>query len=69
MSTFKVAVTRTYLLTIDAKNERDTKIYSEYYLGNCSDLLNKKDRTKKGFTIDNSEIFYNEESEINQEEE
>ena len=64
MKTYKVALMRTYLVSIKAENEERAKKFSEYYLGDCTDLSNKKERVEKKFSIEEIESAYNEASEI-----
>ena len=64
MKTFKVALTRTYLISIEAKTASDAKLYTEYYLGNCQDLSNRKEQIEKHFSIEEIEMVYNEADEI-----
>jgi hypothetical protein len=64
MKTYKVALMRTYLVSIKAENEEGAKKFSEYYLGDCTDLSNKKERVEKNFSIEEIELAYNEASEI-----
>ncbi len=64
MNTYVVALTRTYVVSIKAENEERAKRFSEYYLGNCPDLSNEKERKDKKFSIEEIELAYNEASEI-----
>jgi hypothetical protein len=64
MKTYKVALMRTYLVSIKAENEERAKKFSEYYLGDCTDLSNKKERAEKKFSIEEIESAYNEASVI-----
>ena len=64
MKTYKVALTRTYLVSIQAENEEQAKRYSEYYLGDFSDLSTEKDQIEKNFSIKEIEMVYNEANEI-----
>jgi hypothetical protein len=64
MKTYKVALTRTYLVSIKAENEVQAKRLSEFYLGDCSDHSNKKDRLEKNFIIEDIEMVYNEAEEV-----
>ncbi len=64
MKTYKVALTRTYLVSIKAENEEQAKRLSEFYLGDCPDRSNMKDRLESKFIIDDIEMVYNEAEEI-----
>ena len=64
MNSYKVALTRTYFVSIKAKTEEQAKRFSEYYLGDCSDLSDKKVQLEKKFSIENIQLVYNEANEI-----
>jgi len=64
MKTYQVALTRSYLVSIKAKNEEDARMFSEFYLGDCEDISNEKERLEKGFCIEEIEMVYNDANEI-----
>ncbi len=64
MKTYTVSLIRTYLVSIEAETEYQAKLYAEYYLGDCSDLSNEKERSEKKFSIKEVEMVWNEASEI-----
>lgn len=64
MKTYKVALTRTYLVSIKADTEDHAKRFSEFYLGDCPDHSNEKDRLENNFSIEDIEMVYNESGEI-----
>ncbi len=64
MKTYKVALTRTYSVSIKAENDEKAKRFSEFYLGDCPNLSNKKDRLEQKFSIEEIEMVYNEANEI-----
>jgi hypothetical protein len=64
MKTHKVALTRTYLVSIKAETEEKAKMFSEFYLGDCPDLSNKKEQLEKKFSVEDIEMVYNEAEEI-----
>ena len=64
MKTYKVALTRAYIVTIEAENEEKAKLYSEYYLGDYPDLSTDKDRIEKSFKIKDLEMVCNDAYEI-----
>ena len=64
MKTYKVALTRTYLVTISATDEEKAKRLSEFFIGDCPDSSNEKDRSEFNFSIENIEMMYNEADEI-----
>jgi len=66
MKTYKVALTRTYLVSIKAENEEKAKRFSEFFLGDCPDLSNKKDRSEHKYSIEEIEMVYNEANEIDE---
>jgi len=64
MKTYKVALTRTYLVSIKAKTEERAKRLSEFYLGDFPDLSNKKEQLEHNFSIENIVMVSNEAFEI-----
>lgn len=64
MKNFKVALTRTYVVSVNAESEEKAKLYSEYYLGDIQDHSTKKDRIENNFVIDDIEMVYNNATEI-----
>jgi len=44
MKTYKVALARTYLVSIKAETKERAKRLPEFYLGDCPDLSNKKEK-------------------------
>ncbi len=64
MKTYKVALTRRYLVSIEAENEEKAKELSEFYLGDCPDRSNEKERKIEKFIITDIEMIYNNADEI-----
>ena len=64
MKNYKIALTRTYLVTIKAEDEDHAKRFSEFYLGDCPDLSNEKEQLVNNFKIEDLEMLYNEADEI-----
>lgn len=64
MKTYKIALTRTYLVSIKAETEEKAKRFSEFYLGDCPDLSNKEEQLEKNFSVEDIEMVYNEAEEI-----
>lgn len=64
MKTYKVGLTRTYIVTINAENEERAKRLSEFYLGDCPDLSSEKERKDRNFYIQDIEMVYNEANEV-----
>jgi len=62
-NTYKVALTRIYLVTIKAQSEEHAKRIAEFYLGNCLDISSKDEQKTKKFFIQNIEMVYNESNE------
>lgn len=63
MKTYKIALTRTYIVTIKAENEYKAKRFSEFYIGDCVDLSKQEEKVKRKFNIDEIEMVYNEANE------
>ncbi len=63
MNTYKVLLTRSYFVTIIAEDDYKARRLSEFYLGDCIDLSNEKDRSMDKFKIIELEMVYNEANE------
>jgi len=59
MRRYKVMLTRTYQVIIKAKNEERAKFLTEYFLGDCEDRSNERDRREKKFYIEEIELAQN----------
>ena len=66
MKTYKIALTRTYNVSIKAENEDRAKRLSEFFLGDCPDRSNEKERAEMNFSIEEIEMVYNEADERTQ---
>ena len=64
MKTYKVALTRTYLISIKAENDDQALGFAEYYLGNCPDLSTEIERNENNFSIEEIEMVYNEAQQV-----
>ena len=64
MKMFKVALIRTYIISIKAESEESAKSFSEFYLGDSPDLSTQKDKSDKNFAIEDIEMVYNNATEI-----
>jgi hypothetical protein len=59
MKTYKVLLTRSYIVSIDAKNKEDALFFSEFYIGGERDLSNDKEKKSKKFKINDIEMTVN----------
>ncbi|MBD3232278.1 MAG: hypothetical protein GF315_00995 [candidate division Zixibacteria bacterium] len=59
MKSFKVVLTRAYLVTVNAESEEDAKRYAEFYFGNCLDLSKEEEREKYRFSLESMEMVIN----------
>ncbi len=64
MKTYKVALTRTYLVQIKAESKTEARGFSEFFIGDCRDLSNEIDRMENKFSIENIEPVLNEAFEV-----
>ena len=64
MDTYKVMLTRCYIVTIKAKNEKDALRLSEFYVGGEKDLSLPKERELEQFEIEEIEMTVNEAFEV-----
>ena len=60
MKTYKVLLTRSYVVYIDAKNEDDARRYSEFFIEDAKDCSTEKEQRKHHFKIGEMEIMMNE---------
>ena len=51
MSIYKVALSRAYIVTIEAENEEKARRYAEFFVGDCSDASALVDQQKHKFLI------------------
>lgn len=47
MKNYKIVLTRTYIVSVEAENEDLAKHYVEYYLDDCKDGSSEKERKEK----------------------
>lgn len=59
MKTFEVFLTRSYILEIDAKDDRDALFTAEFFVGCEKDLSNERERAERGFRINEIEMTMN----------
>lgn len=67
MKSFRVLLTRSFIVRIDAENEKQACNLAEFYLGDCPDLSSFKDRKNEKFKIHSIEMTYNEATEAEEE--
>ena len=60
MKTFKVALTRTYLVEIEAKDEEQAKFLTEFYISSPHDASTEKEKADYGFRFNEIEMVTNE---------
>lgn len=65
MKTYQVLLTRSYIVSIDAKNEEDALFFSEFYIGGEKDISNDKEKKSKKFKINEIEMIVNDAFECN----
>lgn len=59
-------MSRSYAITIRAKNEEEALHYSEFYIGGEKDISNSKERESGRFKIGEIEMIQNDAYEINE---
>ena len=59
MKRYKVALSRAYIVTIDAENKEKACRYAEFFMGDCPDLSTLKDRQEYEFSIQEIEPTIN----------
>ena len=60
MKTFKVALTRTYLVEIEANDENQAKFLTEFFLSFPRDVSTEKERAGYAFRFNEIEMVTNE---------
>lgn len=60
MKLFKVSLTKTYLVEINAENENEAKRFAEFFTSNIEDISNKGMQNEYNFSIKNIECTLNE---------
>lgn len=64
MKKYRVLLSRTYIIDIQANNEEEACRNVEYYLGDCEDLSTENDRKRDNFVIEKIEPAINEAFEV-----
>lgn len=59
MKRYKVALSRAYIVTIDAENKEKACRYAEFFMGDCSDLSTLKEKQEFKFSIQEIEPAIN----------
>jgi hypothetical protein len=60
MKTFRVSLTKSFLVTINADNELDARHFAEFYTSDVKDISTAKDRQNDKFSIEEIECTMNE---------
>lgn len=60
MKTYKVGLTKSYLVTINARNIKEARHLAEFYTGDITDISDEKDRKTGKFQIEEIECTLNE---------
>ena len=60
MKAFRVSLTKSYLVDINAENKDDAKRLAEYFTGDVSDISDEKHRAEYNFNIEEIECVMNE---------
>lgn len=64
MKTYKVSLSRTYIVEIDAKDEEQAKFLSEFFITSGRDGANEKERKDFVFRFNEIEMIENEAFEV-----
>ena len=59
MKTYRVSLSRAYLVTVQAENKEKASRYAEFYIGDCSDISTFKDKKQHKFSIEEIEPAIN----------
>lgn len=60
MRSFKVSLTKSYLVNINAENEEDAKRFAEFFTNDIQDISEEKNRKENKFEIEEIECTMNE---------
>lgn len=60
MKTFKVILSKSYIVTVNAENEEQAKHIAEFYTNDIQDISTQKERNTFNFSIDDIECVINE---------
>ncbi len=60
MKTFKVILSKSYIVTVNTENEKQAKHVAEFYTNDIQDISTEKDRNIFNFSIDDIECGINE---------
>ncbi len=64
MKTFRVALTKTYLVKINAENETEARHCAEFFTGDIADISDETNRAEYNFNIEEIECWVNEAFEV-----
>lgn len=67
MKKYKVLLTRSYVVTINANNENEALRLSEFYIGGEGDISNTKDKEIDNYDIVDIEMTVNEAFKVEEE--
>ena len=59
MKTYRVSLSRAYLVTVQAENKEKASRYAEFYIGDCSDISTFKDKKEHRFSIEELKLSVN----------
>ena len=59
MKTYKVSLSRSYIVTIKTENKEKACRYAEFYIGDCLDISTFEDKQKNKFSIEEIEPAIN----------
>ncbi len=66
MKTYEVALTKSYIIKIQAENELKAKEFSEFFTNDVQNISTNLDEIKYNFKIENIECKVNEAMEVNE---
>lgn len=60
MKTYRVVLTKSYVVTVKAETKEKAKRFAEFYTGDIQDISTDKDRRKSNFSIEKIDTKINE---------
>lgn len=60
MNKYKIILTKSYIVKVNAENESDAKHFAELFTGDIIDISSNEDKKKHNFSIEEIECTVNE---------
>lgn len=64
MKTYRVSLNRVYDVEVKAENRHEARHLAEFFIGDCKDASEKRDREEYNFSIGEIEMTFNDAMEV-----